>query len=149
VRDSFTAGERFSTLVATDVQLSAQIERITGITNRDLKSGGVPLTEAIAQFRSFVGGLPVLCHNAGFDQAFLERAFKKLGQTYDLRICDTLELFRCTWPELPKHGLRDLCRDLSIGCAASHRALDDCGALLELIRRATEKSGGRVGTANA
>jgi DNA polymerase III epsilon subunit-like protein len=74
--------------------------------------------------------------NAGFDQAFLERAFEKLGQTYDLRVCDTLELFRRTWPESPKHGLRDLCRNLSIECAASHRALDDCSALLELIKRA-------------
>lgn len=136
VKNSFADCERFSTLVSSNVSLPDQIKRLTGITDQDLKTNGVSLSKAIADFGSFVGDLPVLFHNAGFDRKFLESAFNKLGQAYNLRVYDTLELFRRTWPEQPKHKLQHLCEQFSIYSSVSHRALADSEALLDLIKLA-------------
>lgn len=140
IRNGFAEHERFSTLVFTDGEIPNEITQLTGITGSKLGKDGVKLSQALHDFQNFVGELPVFFHNAAFDRSFLQSAFKQIGLNFDMRIFDTLGLFRNTWPELPNHKLRDLCRQFSIKGGDKHRALADCDALAGLIKLAVEKN---------
>lgn len=140
IRNGFAEYERFSTLVFSDSEIPNEITQLTGITDSKLGKDVAKLSQAIHDFQNFVGELPVFFHNAAFDRSFLQSAFKKIGLNFDMRIFDTLGLFRNTWPELPNHKLQGLCRRFSIQCGDKHRALSDCDALVQLIKLAVEKN---------
>lgn len=114
---------QFSTFIKLDEQLTPRVKELTGITDEDLKTG---LEEKFA-FRvlwEFLGDDVVVCHNAGFDMAFLEAAFQKhFGKSFKNKFIDTLTIGRDrkTYP----HTLGDMCEKYDIWVDEKHRAIND------------------------
>jgi DNA polymerase III epsilon subunit family exonuclease len=115
--------DRFSTLINPGRSIPYDITLITGITDRDVI--GMPAFGEIAgTLTHFVGSLPVVGHNVGFDLGFL-RGQGLLFQNIGL---DSWELASILLPGLPSYSLGALTRRFGLPHASQHRALDDAQA---------------------
>lgn len=122
--------DRFDTFVHPGVPIPDEIVRLTGITDADVAHAPSP-EEAVGLLEDFVGGCPVIAHNAAFDRSFIE-AVKGGVRVSDVWI-DSLALSRIALPRLSSHKLSNLAE--LFGCSAvSHRAIDDVEALCGVWR---------------
>ncbi len=121
---------RMQTLVRPDSPIPPEIQRLTGITNADVATAP-DAREAVSALAGFVGGAPVLAHNATFDRTFVEGVpgGSEVSDTW----IDTLALSRIALPRLSSHRLSDMAS--AFGCASvTHRASDDVDALAGMWR---------------
>ena len=117
--------DRFSTFVNPERPIPAEISRLTGIRAVDVATAPTS-REAVAQLAEFVGGSPVVAHNAVFDRTFIGKV-PGGSEVSDLWI-DTLSLSRMALPMLTSHRLSDMAA--AFGCdSVTHRAMDDVDAL--------------------
>lgn len=122
--------ERFDTFVHPGCPIPAEITRLTSITDADVATAP-SAKEAVAALEEFVGGCPVIAHNATFDRSFIE-SVKGGVHVSDIWI-DSLALSRIALPRLASHKLSFMA-DL-FGCdAVSHRADADVEALCGVWR---------------
>lgn len=122
--------ERFDTFVHPTGLIPAEITKLTGITQADVAHAPTA-REAVAELAAFVGGRPVVAHNATFDRSFIE-SVKGGVEVSDIWI-DSLALSRIALPRLSSHKLSFLAE--VFGCASvSHRATDDVDALAGVWR---------------
>jgi DNA polymerase-3 subunit epsilon len=89
--------DQFFSLVNVDVPIDPMVEEITGISNRLLKDASSGMI-VFRQFLSFIGGLPVVAHNAEFDKKFLENELCILDLHVFLQYTDTLIMARKMFP---------------------------------------------------
>ncbi len=117
--------DRYRTFVQPAKPIPAEIQELTGI--RAIDVAGAPFAEeAVAGLADFVGGSPVLAHNATFDRTFIEKV-PGGHEVSDVWI-DTLSLSRMALPLLSSHRLSDMAA--VFGCdSVTHRAMDDVDAL--------------------
>ncbi len=86
-----------STLVRIDGTIPDRIVQLTGITDGDLASRGLPIDDALAWFTERVEGLPLVGHNIiRFDRAFLLEAARVHRRTveegrYPRRVIDEVD----------------------------------------------------------
>lgn len=122
--------ERFETYVDPGCPIPPEIVKLTGITQLDVAGAPTP-AEAVAQLADFVGGAPVIAHNATFDRTFIE-AVPGGSEVTDTWI-DSLSLSRIALPRLKSHRLADMAS--AFGCASvTHNASDDVDALCGMWR---------------
>lgn len=129
--------DKYDTFVIPAKKLSERVEKLTGITEQDLKTG-LPLERAIAEILEFVGELPLLGHRILFDYSFLKRAAINQKLTFEKEGIDTLRIARAFLPELPSKRLEDLCAHYGIEYRA-HRAGEDADAARQLYNRLVEQ----------
>ena len=122
--------DRFDTFVKPLGLIPAEITELTSITNADVAHA--PSAEgAVAALAEFVGGAPVIAHNAAFDRGFIE-AVSGGSEVSDIWI-DSLALSRIALPRLSSHKLASMAE--LFGCASvSHRANADVEALCGVWR---------------
>lgn len=122
--------DRFDTFVKPSGLIPAEITELTSITNVDVAHA--PSAEgAVAALTKFVGGAPVIAHNAAFDRGFIE-AVSGGSEVSDIWI-DSLALSRIALPRLSSHKLASMAE--LFGCASvSHRANADVEALCGVWR---------------
>lgn len=122
--------ERFQTFVHPTGPIPAEITALTGI--RDLDVMDAPsAVDAVAALAEFVGGMPVVAHNALFDRTFVE-GVEGGDEVSDVWI-DSLALSRIALPRLSSHSLANMAE--AFGCASvTHRATDDVDALCGMWR---------------
>ncbi len=118
---------RFTTLIDVEVAIPGWITALTGIDPSAVVDAPAE-AEAIANLDRVLaeeGVEALVAHNAGFDRAFLVRAWER----HDLRrelpplLC-SLKLAR-RWVRAPRYTLDALVEQLDIPRAARHRALGD------------------------
>ena len=103
--------------------ISSTITRITGITNKDVENA--PVIEEVAHdLIAFIGGLPIIAHNAPFDMGFLY-ALEEITPIPEYTVIDTVKLARKSIHETPNHKLTTLSAYLKLEHDA-HDALGDC-----------------------
>lgn len=117
--------DTFQTFVAPSRPIPPAITELTGITNADV-AGAPQAEQAVRELATFVGGAPVLAHNAAFDRGFIEAV--EGGKNVTPRWIDSLALSRIALPLLKNHKLQDMARAYGV-CDVTHRALDDVRAL--------------------
>lgn len=122
--------DRFDTFVHPGVPIPEEIVRLTGIHDSDVQYAP-SAEEAVAMLADFVGGCPVIAHNATFDRSFIE-AVRGGVKVSDIWI-DSLALSRIALPRLASHKLSVLA-ELFDCDAVSHRAIDDVEALAGVWR---------------
>jgi DNA polymerase-3 subunit epsilon len=134
-------GRKFHCYVNPERDMPADAYAVHGLTAEFL-AGHPPFTAAVDDFLTFVGGDPLIIHNAEFDLAFLNAELARLDRP-GLRgpSVDTLSLARRRFPGAPA-SLDALCRRFSIDLTArdKHGAEIDCGLLAEVY---IELLGGR------
>lgn len=122
--------DRFDTFVHPKQLIPAEITELTSITNADV-ADAPSAVEAVAALADFVGGCPVIAHNATFDRSFIE-SVKGGVNVSDIWI-DSLALSRIALPRTASHKLSFMA-DL-FGCdSVSHRANADVDALCGVWR---------------
>lgn len=122
--------DRFDTFVHPSGLIPPEITALTSITNADV-AHAPSAAEAVARLAEFVGGCPVIAHNATFDRSFIEAV--PGGEAVSDIWVDSLALSRVALPRLSSHKLSFMA-DL-FGCASvSHRASDDVEALCGVWR---------------
>ena len=122
--------ERFQTFVDPGCPIPEEITALTSITDEDVK-GAPSAKEAVAALAEFVGGLPVLAHNATFDRTFIERV--PGGTSVSDTWIDTLALSRIALPRLSSHKLSSMAEAFGT-MKVTHRASDDVDALCGMWR---------------
>ncbi len=124
--------DRFSTFVSPGRQIfGAQMH---GITDADV--AGAPVArEAAEKLLAFVGGLPVVGHNVGFDLGFLDQALGEPGKFTEGGYFDTLAIAREAYPDLESYKLGDVARFFGIEVETAHRGLADAETTAALVAR--------------
>jgi DNA polymerase III epsilon subunit-like protein len=127
--------EEFTQLIHPGEPLSAEITRITGITDAALV-GAPGFGECLPQLRHVFGqACAVFAHNLPFDKALLRFELQRAGVTdfpWPEREYCTVGLHRDSWGRNPK--LTELyAHVLGRPLPQTHRALDDVLALVEVV----------------
>ena len=116
--------DTFESLVRPDGEVSQRTRELTGIDPATLATAPA-LAEIAPKILDFIGDLPVVAHNAAFDEGYLRTACAALGLEVAWPVVDTLELGRALCPELRSHRLPDLAKRFDIGEFTHHRATAD------------------------
>lgn len=126
--------DTFQTYVDPGRRIPAEITRLTGISNADVK-GALHPAEAVAGFADFAAGADLVAHNAPFDCAFIMRHATAAQRTGGLRgdWIDSLEFARIVLPRLRGHALDALASAFGT-TSPTHDAIDDTAALAGVWR---------------
>ncbi len=120
-------GEEFSALAKPAHPLPAEITRLTGISDNDLKKAP-PLKEVLPSFLDFIGNDTLIAHNIDFDYPFLSHASRKLlGRRLNNEKYCTLVQARSRMPG-QSHRLGAVAEALGIELKDWHRATADARA---------------------
>ncbi len=135
-------GRHFHVLIDPERDVPEEAARVHGYTRAHLM--GKPTFHQVADgFLDFIGGDPLIAHNAPFDFGFIDAELDRLRlpKLDRGRMVDTLELARLRFPGLP-NSLDALCRRFAIDLSerTTHNALLDCRLLAEVY---VELTGGR------
>ena len=116
--------ERFSTFVACEERLSAEIVNLTGITDSDL-IGAPTIDKVLADFYKFTDGAYLVGHNVTFDYRFVHYYGEQNGYMFDHKQLDTLHLAQeLLRGKLPNYKLNSVA-DYYGFSFNHHRAFDD------------------------
>lgn len=101
------------------------ITQLNGITEEKIVNEGVPVDEAIHDFRNFIGDDIIIGYNVNFDLNFVYDLSKKFGESkLSNNYVDVLRFARVYFPK--KHNrLLDVMQRLGIAQVEQHRGLDD------------------------
>ncbi len=129
--------EIFNTFVQTQLLLTPFIRRLTGIGQDDVRNAP-SLAEVAPALDAFIGNVPVVAHNARFEQAWLSRYVSPRFAEHVF--LDTVELLALVYPDSPSMKLDTFCRTL-LARKERHRALDDA---LDTLRVVADMVGGAL-----
>ena len=114
------------------------IQKLTGITNEDLRARGIPKTRVCCDIaRMFAGNTLLLAYNAHFDLCFLYYLLLRHGDPAILKGKDKLDLLtvykdRHSYPHKLCNAIQVY--DLAGKVVNSHRAVDDVLATVEVMK---------------
>ena len=116
---------RFSSLMNPGMPVSSFIEHYTGISNAMLRTAP-GINDVLPQLIEFLGSHPLVAHNAGFDQRFLDAEYARIGHRRSQAMACSMLLARRLYPEAPSHSLEALVRYKQLPTdGIHHRALAD------------------------
>ena len=121
--------DEWSSLINPGRKIPPFITQLTGITDHMVLEAP-PIHKLVPELQQFVGDLPILGHNVGFDLSFLRKnGLYKINETRD-----TYEVASVLLPDAGRYNLGALGQLLNIPLPASHRALDDARVTCAVYR---------------
>lgn len=127
--------DRYQSLMNAGVRIPAFITQLTGITNAML-AAAPPAAQVMAEAARFVGEVPLVAHNAGFDRRYWQAELALCGLPAAQPFACTVMLSRRLYPEAPSHKLGALVDWFGLPrTGAAHRALADAEMAAELLGR--------------
>lgn len=125
---------RWSRLVDPGIPVSAEIERLTGIST-DMVKGQPPFAAHAPRIQALVRDAVLVAHNGAFDIPFLDMELRRAGQpglAPDHPCIDTLAIER----HVHSHRLADVYRRyVGEPLDGGHRSAADVQATVEVLRR--------------
>ena len=116
------------------------LELCQGLKIDELKKAP-PLDQVMEELKEFIGDMPLVCHNAAFESAFLEKA---LDGELPNAVLDSLELFCLFKPHFPYQNLDYLARCyLELNRGEEHRALADARDTMEAVEKLLQELQGQ------
>lgn len=142
ITDGVEIKDSFHTLLRPDHPIPLYITTLTGISN-EMVEDAPTFSEVADELLAFFEDCVFVAHNAGFDYAFLKKAFEGVGYRFNPQRLCTVRLTRQLFPGLKSYSLGTLCDHFGIDNAARHRATGDTLATVELFHKlvATDSSG--------
>ena len=126
---------QFQSVMNAGLPVNPFVERLTGITTAMVASAP-PVNEVMDAAARFVGDVPLVAHNASFDQRFWRSEMQLLGRDPGADFVCTLLLSRRVFPLAPNHKLGTLAQWLGLPAAGrAHRALADAQVAASLLQR--------------
>jgi DNA polymerase III subunit epsilon len=127
--------DRYQSLMNAGVRIPSFITQLTGITNAMVASAP-PAQSVMREAARFVGGLPMVAHNASFDRRFWSAELALAGEAAPHAFACTVLLSRRLYPEAPSHRLGTLVDHFQLPrTGQAHRALADAEMAAELLGR--------------
>lgn len=125
--------DQFSSLVNPEADISAFVQKLTGITPKMVKTA--PKFHEIAKrIVEITDGTTLVGHNIEFDYRMLRQSFSRLGYKFKINTLDTISLAQKLIPEAESYSLAKLVRSLGIPMTEHHRAGGDARATLDLFK---------------
>jgi DNA polymerase-3 subunit epsilon len=141
--------DRFQSLMNAGVRISAFIEAYTGISN-EMIATAPSADRVMSEANRFVGGRPMVAHNASFDRRFWLAELERLGQAAAQPFACTLLLARRLYPEAPNYRLGSLASLHELPPAGrAHRAMADAETAAALLGRIRHDLRERFGLSEA
>lgn len=126
---------QFQSLMNTGSWIPPFIVQLTGITN-EMVASAPPASEVMREAHAFVGGAPLVAHNAAFDRGFWQAELARAGREAPHPFACTVRLSRRLFPQAPNHQLGTLVAYHGIDSAGpAHRALADASVTAQLLLR--------------
>ena len=127
--------DRYQSLMNAGVRIPAYIEALTGISNAMIRTA--PSAQDVMRAVSdFVGGIPIVAHNAAFDSRFWDAELARIQRSRKQDFICSLLLSRRIFPLAPSHKLGALIEYARLPVAGRyHRALADAEMATELLGR--------------
>lgn len=129
--------ERYSEFVDPQIPIPEKIIELTKITNSMVK-GQKNIETALPEFLEFSKDCIMVAHNANFDMGFIRNKAQKLGYKFPNPQIDTVMLARYLFPDLKRHRLNDLAKNLNIFMGSHHRAVDDAQTTVQILDKCFE-----------
>ncbi|MEY4936985.1 MAG: hypothetical protein RIS64_3344 [Bacteroidota bacterium] len=126
--------ETFESLIFPERTISAQITKITTITN-EMVENAPKFYEVAKKIVEMTENTIFVAHNAQFDYRFIVEEFKRLGFTYEREVLCTVKLSRRAFPQLSSHSLENLIKHFNIIVTDRHRAMADVMATMDVFER--------------
>ncbi|MBF7730748.1 3'-5' exonuclease [Pseudomonas sp. N040] len=116
---------RYQSLMNSGAWVPPFIENLTGISNQMLRSAPSS-TQVMREVADFVGGIPLVAHNAAFDQKFWDSELALIQRRRSQRFACSMLLARRLLPQAPNHKLGTLNSWAGLpDTGKAHRALAD------------------------
>ncbi|TSO26823.1 exonuclease domain-containing protein [Lactobacillus sp. LL6] len=104
----------------------AFITKLNGITQEMIEKDGIPVKEAIHDFREFIGDDVIIGYNINFDLNFVYDLAKKYNEVeLNNDYVDVFRLARAFYPNERHNRLLDCMQRIGIAQIEQHRGLDD------------------------
>ena len=117
--------DRYQSLMNAGIPVPPFIQNLTGISTAMLREAP-PVAQVMNEAADFIGDLPLLAHNASFDQKFWDFELARIGRTRRQAFACSLLLARRLLPEAPNHKLGTLNAWARLPhTGKAHRALAD------------------------
>lgn len=117
--------DQYQSLMNTGAYIPSFIEELTGISNAMIRTAP-SAAQVMSELAAFVGNVPLVAHNAGFDCRFLDAEWARIGHRRQQPFACSMLLARRIYHESPDHKLGTLIRHLGLpDTARHHRALAD------------------------
>jgi len=129
--------DTFETFVNPGKPIPAKIVELTGITDEMVKDSPSQ-DDAVDAFMEFVGGRPLIAHNADFDTSFIRANLSGRVENSSLDYLDTLALCRTLVKEEKKHKLDIMAKHFGIENPSHHRAVNDAQVCAEIYLKCLE-----------
>lgn len=127
--------DRFQSLMNAGVRIPSFITQLTGITN-DMVRAAPPAEQVMREAARFVGDVPLVAHNAAFDQRYWRAELALAGVDAIQPFACTVLLSRRLYPDAPSHRLGALADWFDLPRSGrAHRALADAEVTVELLAR--------------
>ncbi len=136
---------QFQSLMNAGVRVNSFITQLTGITN-EMVQAAPPAEQVMREAARFVGGRPMVAHNAAFDRKFWQAELARCGQDGSHAFACTLLLSRRLYPQAPNHKLGTLAALHHLPSSGrAHRALADAEMAAHLLAQMQRDIAARCG----
>ena len=130
--------ESFQTLVNPKKNMPEEVQRIHGISDKDLE-GAPYFEEVVDKFIYFLQDSVILAYNIAFDMKFLGQELKRINYPQiELPAIDILNMAR-TMLTLPRYKLGAIAQHFNIENKTSHRALEDAACSAQVFFKLREQ----------
>ena len=126
--------DRYSTFVNPQMPIPFRVEKLTGISDSMVVDART-IEDVLPEFLAFCEGCILVAHNAGFDMSFIEENAARIGIKTDFTVVDTVGVSRVVLPQLNKHTLDAIAKELKVSLVNHHRAVEDAEATAEIFKR--------------
>lgn len=133
----FQVVSRFESLLNPKIKIPYEIELLTGINDKMLETAPA-LHEVKGELREFIGDMPIIGHNIGFDTSFLRLHLDELKNPE----IDTLVLAKILLMKEGSYALEVLMKKYGLPARGSHRAMADVETTVDFFEFLLWKIGG-------
>ena len=132
--------DQFETLVCSVHEIPLKITQLTGINIDMLHENGLSTKNALSKFMAFIQNDVCIGHNIAFDAEVIENHLEELNlRPFRNKKIDTLRMARQKMENLDNYKLKYLAKLLEIDHQPTHRALDDCMAVFDVLCKLNER----------
>ena len=124
----------FETFVTTDVELTDEIIKLTGI-QPDMLVGAPKIEDVLPRFLEFIDGGILVAHNAEFDVGMIRAASERQDIGLEWASFCTLKMARELLPGLENKKLDTLARHYGLTFEARHRAIGDIKVTAGVLKK--------------
>ena len=129
--------DRYQSFVNPQVRIPHEVVALTGIDDAMVRPAPTA-DQVMHEVMEFVGKLPLVAHNASFDQRFMDCELKRIRRQRPNEFICSLRVARRVYPTAPNHKLATLAALNKINTEGHHRALADAvmtSKLLAVMRK--------------